>query len=64
MLFFQDDPSLFEFNECNDYADIDAYEPVPVSHDWEKTPPAGVTTDQSGSNFQEATTNSEDLPRK
>jgi hypothetical protein len=38
MLQFRDDPSLFEFNQCNEYADLDNYEPIPVpSNHWQPT---------------------------
>lgn len=34
MLQFVDDPSLFEFNQVDDYADFDNYEAMPVPHGW------------------------------
>jgi hypothetical protein len=34
MLQFVDYPALFEFNECNDYADVDEYEAAPVPSSW------------------------------
>lgn len=37
MLHFVDDPTLFEFNECNnEYAEMDRYESAPVPLDWQQ----------------------------
>lgn len=37
MLHFVDDPTLFEFNECNnEFADLDRYESAPVPLDWQQ----------------------------
>jgi len=34
MLRYEDDPDLFEFNQCDEYAELNAYEPTPGPGNW------------------------------